>query len=65
MVELGLRLKLDGETGEVMDAAEAKVKEVVWESDPDMWRWASEEFAKTTAMEVCDWVLDVKLNVSK
>ncbi|KAB5586208.1 hypothetical protein GE09DRAFT_1210783 [Coniochaeta sp. 2T2.1] len=62
MVELRLRVKVDGQ-GRLAEGADAKVREIVWESDPNLWRWASEEYAKATATEVCDWVMDVKLNV--
>ncbi|KAH8907366.1 hypothetical protein BR93DRAFT_928204 [Coniochaeta sp. PMI_546] len=63
MVELRIRVRLDDD-GELEDA-DARIREIVWESDPTVWRWASEEFAKATATEVCDWVLDVKLSISK
>ncbi|KAJ9144844.1 hypothetical protein NKR19_g6279 [Coniochaeta hoffmannii] len=63
MVELRLRLRLGADGG--MAHGDARIREIVWESDPDLWRWASEEFAKATATEVCDWVMDVKLSVSK
>ncbi|OIW27192.1 hypothetical protein CONLIGDRAFT_645486 [Coniochaeta ligniaria NRRL 30616] len=62
MVEL--RIKVPLEDGELANA-DARIKEIVWESDPTRWRWASEEFAKATAIEVCDWVMDVKLGISK
>lgn len=64
MLELRLRLRLD-DAGEPLAGSDARVREIVWESDPDTWRWASEEFAKATATEVCDWVMDVKLGVPK
>lgn len=64
MVELRLRLRLDAAAG-VRTGRDARVREIVWESDPDTWRWASEEVAKATATEVCDWVMDVKLSVPK
>jgi hypothetical protein len=63
MVELRLRVRLDAEGG--LADSDARIREIAWETDPNMWRWASEEFAKATATEVCDWVMDVKLSVSK
>jgi hypothetical protein len=67
MVELRLRVRQLGgsDGGALLADGDTRIREIVWESDPNLWRWASEEFAKGTAAEVCDWVMDVKLGVSK
>jgi hypothetical protein len=54
-----MRVRTDG------SGRDAEVVEVVWESDPNLLRWSSEEFAKATVLEVCNWVLDVQLNVAE
>jgi hypothetical protein len=57
MFEVRLRMGGMGQEGEVT--------EIVWESDPDLLRWSSEEFAKSTAKEVCAWVLGVTVDVQE
>ncbi|KAH8649187.1 hypothetical protein BX600DRAFT_474731 [Xylariales sp. PMI_506] len=43
---------------------DAKIYELTWESDKELWGTPYEEEAKSTALGVCNWVLHVELEAA-